>query len=334
MNTYGDISPRTAAFAAAKMLDRATPMLCMARFGQQQPIPRNKTNVVKFRRYNAFAPSTVPLVEGVTPSPDAISSTDVTATLAQYGRRTQVTDVIQDTHEDPVLSEYSEVMGEVAGQTQELVIFNAIKAGTNVLYPGSATSRATVASAVTSSVLARAIRQLKRQNAMNITRMLQGTDKIGTVPVRPGYIGFCHPDVQQDLEAITTGYTPVANYGTYQPLADNEIGSFKEIRFLTSTLYAPFLAAGASGSSLLTNGGTGTGNADVYPIIIVGNNAYATVSLAGAEAVTPIVLNPKPSDSDPLAQRGHVGFKMYSTSCILNDAWMVRVEVGVTQAPA
>jgi N4-gp56 family major capsid protein len=328
-NTYGDITPRTAAYAAATMLARALPFLCMAKFGQQQPIPRNKTNTIKFRRYNAFTPSTTPLVEGVTPAPDAISATDVQATLAQYGRRTVITDVIQDTHEDPVLNEYSEIMGELAGQTQELVVFNAIKAGVNVLYSGG-TSRSGVNAALTTTVLNRAIRQLKRQNAKPITKMLAATDKVATQPIRPAFVAFCHPDVQQDLEALT-GYVPVANYGTMQPLGDNEIGAYKEIRFLTSTLYSPFLAAGASGSTLLTNGGTGTGNADVYPIVIVGKDAYATVSLAGATAVTPMVVNPKPSDSDPMAQRGHVSFKLYSTALILNDAWMVRVETGVNQ---
>lgn len=334
MNTYGDISPRTAAYAADKMLERAEPFLCMGRFGQQQPIPRNKTNTIKFRRYNAFAPSTTPLVEGVTPNPDIISSTDVTAVLQQYGRRTQITDFIADTHEDAVLNEYSEIMGEVAGQTQELIIFNAIRSGLNVLYSGSSNSlRTGVNSAITAASLNRAIRQLKRQNAKPITKMLGGTDKVGTVPIRPAFVAFVHPDLQQDLENIT-GYTPVANYGTFAPLGDNELGSFKDIRFMASTLYAPMLAAGsanASNTTLLTNGGSGTGAPDVYPVVIVGDNAYATVSLAGTQAVSPIVLNPKPSDSDPLAQRGHVGFKMYGTATILNDAWMVRIETGVSQ---
>ncbi|MBI5270705.1 MAG: N4-gp56 family major capsid protein [Burkholderiales bacterium] len=326
-NTYGDITPRTAAYAAATMLERALPFLCMAKFGQQQPIPKNKSLAVKFRRYNGFTPSTTALTEGVTPAADNISSTDVTATLAQYGRRTQITDVIADTHEDPVLNEYAEIMGELAGQTQELVVFNAIRGGTNVIYSGG-TSRATVNSAITTTALNRAIRQLKRQNAKAQTRMLAASDKVDTKPIRPSFIAFCHPDLQMDLEALA-GFIPVANYGTQQPLGDNELGSYKELRFMSSTLYAPWLQAGASGSTLLTNGASGTGNADVYPIIIVGRDSYATVSLAGAQAVTPIVVNPKPSDSDPLAQRGHVGFKMYSTAVILNDAWMVRIETGV-----
>jgi N4-gp56 family major capsid protein len=337
-SVYGDITPRTAAFAAAKMLERALPSMCMSRFGQQQPIPKNKTNVVKFRRYNGFAPSTTALVEGVTPAADLINATDVTATLAQYGRRVQISDVIADTHEDPVLSEYAEVMGEVAGQTMESVCYNVLKAGTNVNYTAGG-SRVATNSAVTTTMLNRAIRSLKRQNAKLVTRMLAGTDKVGTAPVRPGYIAFCHPDLQTDLESLTeTGgakaFKTPSEYGSYTPLMPNEMGSYRDIRFLSSTLYVPWLAAGTSNSgntTLLTNGGTGTGSPDVYPIIIVGMDAYATVSLAGANSVTPIVINPKPSDSDVLGQRGHVGFKMYSTACILNDAWMIRLEVGVTQ---
>lgn len=332
-NQYGDISPRTAAHAATTMLERAYPQLCMAKFGQQQPIPRNKTNTVRFRRYNAFAPNTVPLVEGITPSADNITATDVQATLAQYGRRTQITDVIMDTHEDPVLTEYAEVMGELAGQTMELVVFNAIRAGTNFVLSNGNT-RADVNTPLTGAggvtVLGRALRQLKRQNAKFISRMLAGSDKVGTSPVRPSFVAFCHPDLQNDLEGLPGWKTP-AEYGTYSVLGENEIGSWRDIRFLTSTLYTPFLAAGANTSTMLSNGVQGTSTpSDVYPVIIAGKDAYATVSLAGATAVTPIVVNPKPSDSDPLAQRGHVGFKMDGTSAILNDAWMVRVEAAVT----
>lgn len=324
-NTYGDISPRTAAYAAGVMLERALPMLCMAKFGQQQPIPRNKSLAIKFRRYNGFTPSSTALTEGVTPAADNISNTDVTATLAQYGRRTQVTDVIADTHEDPVLNEYAEVMGELAGQTMELIVFNAIKAGTNVKYANGG-ARNAVNTVVTATLLNSCIRQLKRQNAKLQSRMLSGSDKVGTTPVRPGFVAFCHPDLQQDLEAIPGFKTP-AEYGTYSVLADCELGSFKEIRFMASTMYTAFADAGGAKGLMFSSTGT---NADVYPIVITGKDAYATVSLAGATAISPIVLNPKPSDSDPLAQRGHVGFKMYGTSVILNDAWMVRAECAVT----
>lgn len=330
---YGDISPRTAAFAAAKLLARALPAMCMGRFGQQSPIPKNKSTSIKWRRYNGFAPSLIPLIEGVTPAPDMITSTDVEATLKQYGRRVQVSDVIQDTHEDPVLAEYADILGEVAGQTMELVIFDKLKAGTNVLYNASAGTRATVNAAVNSTILNRMIRQLKRQNTKPITRMLAASDKVGTTAVRPGYVVFCHPDLQNDLEGISGWKSPV-DYGTYSPLMPNEIGAYRELRFLTSTLFVPWYAAATgtgSGSTFMTGGSTGTGVPDVYPLIAVGQDAYATVSLAGSNAVMPIVVNAKPSDSDVLAQRAHVAFKMWAQAAILNDAWMVRGEVAATQ---
>jgi N4-gp56 family major capsid protein len=40
-----------------------------------------------------------------------------------------------------------------------------------------------------------------------------------------------------------------------------------------------------------------------------------------------MVVNPKPSDSDPLAQRGHVSWKGMQTAVVLNDAFMIRCEV-------
>lgn len=337
VNVYGDISPRTAAFAATQMLERALPQLCMAKFGQQVPIPKNKTQTIRLRRYNAWAPNTNPLVEGVTPNSEQMTATDVQATLQQYGRRTTLTDVIMDTHEDNVLAEYSQVMGELAGQTMEMICYSVLRAGTNVIRTGDL-ARNAVATAYNgttgASLLQRAIRQLKRQNAKMITSMLEGTDKVGTTPIRAGFVAFCHPDVQNDLETIS-GYKPVAEYSQIKPLGENELGAYREVRFMASTLYAPFLAAGSAtyASSLLSNGVAGTSggsqNADVYPIVIIGKDAWGTVSLAGNTAVTPMVVNPKPSDSDPLGQRGHIGFKFYATAVILNDAWMVRLEAGV-----
>lgn len=331
-NVYGDITPRTAAYAADRMLARAQPYLCMAKFGQLQSIPKGRTKVVKWRRYNAIALATTPLTEGVTPSSTTVTNTDVTATLAQYGDRVRLTDVILDTHEDPVLGEFSDILGEAAGQTKETLLYNVLKAGTNALFSNGA-DRGAVNTAISADVLRRAIRALKRQNARMITSMLAATDKVDTHPVPPCYVAFCHPDLERDLQAIS-GFIRVQNYGTWKPLGDNEIGSFENIRFLTSTLYTPFV--GATEGSATANGmitsthGAGGVRVDVYPTLIVGKDAYADVALAGAGAITPMVVNPSPSDSDPLAQRGHASYKFYHAAAILNDAWMIRVESGAT----
>lgn len=329
---YGDITPRTAAYAVDKMLERAQPQLNMARFAVVTSVPKGRTKVVKWRRYSRLAATTTPLTEGVTPTINNLTSTDVTATLAQYGQVIGLTDVILDTHEDPVLNEMSMSLGETAGQTQEAIIYSIIKAGTNVVY-STGSARTAVNAAISSTVARKAIRQLKQQDAKPITSMLNATDGVGTTPIPPCYICFCHPNIEMDLQNTSnfaSGYTRVQNYGTFRPISDAEIGSFENIRFVASTLYTPFAnaATGVALNSMLSTGGT---YADVYPSILVGKDAYATVNLAGTgNGLSPIVVNPKPSDSDPLGQRGYVGFKMYSTAAILNDAWMTRIEHAIT----
>lgn len=329
MTVYGDITPRTAAYAVDKMLDRAQPQLNMAKFAVLTTVPKGKTKVVKWRRYNRLAVSTTALVEGVTPSASNITHTDVTATLDQYGQRVMITDVIMDTHEDPVLNEFSEIMGETAGQTQEVIVYNTIKAGTNVQYTNGV-ARNTVNTPLNHTVMRRGIRALKNQDTKKLTSMLNASTGIGTQPIPACYVCFVHPNAEMDLQSTVNfpaGFIRVQNYGTWKPLCDAEIGSFEDIRFVSSTLYSPFANAG----SATLNGMLGGSAVDVYPAIIAGQNSYATVNLAGGgHGLTPIVVNPKPSDSDPMGQRGHVAFKMYAVSAILNDAWMVRIEHGVS----
>jgi hypothetical protein len=119
---YGDITPRTAAYVVKDLLKRAQPYMCIEKFGQAYPIPQNSTRTAKFRRYFLtgatgsagdgdaskafFTPlSTTPLLEGVTPAGLKLSFVDYTVQLAQYGDYIQITDVVEDTHEDPVLQE-------------------------------------------------------------------------------------------------------------------------------------------------------------------------------------------------------------------------------------
>ena len=326
---YGDITPRTAAYAVDKMLERAQPQLNMAKFATLTTVPKGKTKVCKWRRYNRIAASTTPLTEGVTPSGVNPTVTDLTATLAQYGQHVQITDVILDTHEDPVLTELSATLGQTAGETQEMIIYNVIKAGTQVQY-SNGSARNTLNTAINANTCRKAIRQLRNQDAKPVSQMLKASPGQGTQPIPKCYVAFVHPNVDMDLQNTSnfpSGFVRVQNYGTFAPLCDNELGSFENIRFVSSTLYSPLANAG----SATLNGMLGGTNVDVYQSIVTGADAYASVDLgAGSSGLTPFVVSPKHTDSDPYAQRGKVGFKMYSAAAILNDAWMTRIEHGVT----
>lgn len=322
--SYGDISPRTAAYAEKELLKRGLPYLVLEKFGQAKALPEHATKVIKFRRYNALPNTPTALTEGVTPAGQTLAVTDVTATLTQYGDKVTITDVILDTHEDPTLNESVALLGEQAAQVVEKMRFGVLKAGTNVLYANGA-NRAAVNTAITLSLQRRAVRALKRQNARFITSVVRSTPSYGTENVAPGFVALIHPDLEADVRGLT-GFVPAEKYGTMTPW-ENELGKCEDVRYLSSTIFEPFADAGGVKGSMLSTSGT---NADVYPVLYVGRDAYGIIALKGMFALTPMVVNPKPSDSDPLAQRGHVAWKAMQTCAILNDAWMVRAEVAAT----
>ena len=322
--SYGDISPRTAAYAEKELLKRGLPFLVLEKFGQAKTLPEASSKVIKFRRYSALPTVPTALTEGVTPTGQQLAVTDITATLTQYGDKVTISDVIMDTHEDPVLNEAVTLIGEQAAQMIEKMRFGVLKAGTNVLYANGA-ARNAVNTAISINLQRRAVRALKRQNARFITSVVRSTPAYGTENVAPGFVALIHPDLEADVRQLT-GFVPAEKYGSMTPW-ENELGKCEDCRYVSSTVFEPWADAGGAKGTMLSTTGT---SADVYPVLYVARDAYGIVALKGMFAVTPMVVNPKPSDSDPLAQRGHVGWKAMQTAVILNDLWMVRAEVAAT----
>lgn len=326
---YGDISPRTAAYAAKELLTRANPLLVIERFAQTKPLPANATKSMTFRRYTALALATTPLTEGVTPSGQKLSKVDVTVTTQQYGDFVELTDVIADTHEDNVLKENMTLCGEQAANTLETVRYGVIKAGTNYLL-ANGSARTDVNTAFTLNLQRKATNLLKRQNANRITSIVSASPKYSTEPVAPAFIGLCHVDVESTIRGLT-GFTPVEKYGEAMAALPGEIGKVEDVRYIATTVFEPWADGGGtkagSGTTMISTSGT---SADVYPVIILARDAYAVVPLKGKDSVVPMVLNPgTPRGGDQLGQRGSVGWKTWHAAVILNDAWMVRVECAV-----
>ena len=345
--TYGDISPRTAAFVVRDLLKRGMPWLILEKFGQAKPLPSKSTKTIQFRRYyldstwtstfgsdfnpyeyfkgTNFNPANKTLTEGVTPDATLLESSDYEATLVQYGDRVVITDVIMDTHEDPVMREAVDILGEQAAVLIEKTRYNVLKAGTNVFYSNSDAARTSVDVVFALNDQRKVTRFLKRQLGKPITSAVKSTPAFGTETIAPSFICIVHPDLEPDLRAISA-FVPAEKYGTMSPW-DGELGKIEDVRYLTSTIIEPFLGGGDSGGTNVLETG---GQADVYPMLFLARDAYGIVAFKGANALTPMVVNPKASDSDPLAQRGHVGWKGYSATIILNDFWMVRLEVAVS----
>lgn len=349
ITTYGDISPAVAAYSVVRMLKRAMPYLHLEKFGQTYTLPTNSTQTAKFRRYflmgatgsagpdngagtnGAGQPfyiplATTPLVEGVTPGGSLLTNQDYTVQLFQYGDFVTITDVIEDTHTDPILQQTTDILGEQAAVTVETLRFNVLVAGTNVWYANLVSTRAGIITAITLADQRRVTTGLNRQNARKITSVVSSNPDFNTTSVEAAYMAVCHPDLESDIRNMT-GFVPVAKYGPHTSPFEGEIGSVEQVRYLTSTVIAPFLNAGGTTGAGTTFRSTGGSNNDVYPILVFGRDAYGIVPLKGKSSMTPMVVNPKPAAGDPLGQRGTVGWKLWTNTVILQDAFMARLEV-------
>lgn len=321
---FGDITPRVAAYSAKELLKRGLPYMVFEKFGQAKPMPSNSSKVMKFRRYSALALATTPLTEGVTPDGKKLVPQDVDATLTQYGDKITITDVVMDTHEDDVLNAAIEVLGEQAAQTIESIRYGVLKANVNPIYAGNVGSRNQVVTTWDIALQRRAVRALKKQNARPITSIVRSTPSFGTENVAPAFVCIVHPDMETAIRSYT-GFVPSEKYGSITPW-ENELGKVDDVRYVTTTIAAPIPDAGGAKGLMYSTSGT---LADVYPMIYLGKDAYGIVALKGQYAVTPMVVNPKPSDSDPLGQRGHVAWKSMQTTVILNNLWMVVAEAAI-----
>lgn len=343
ITTYGDISPAVAAWSVVTMLKRGLPYLHFEKFGQTYTLPTNSTTTAKFRRYFLsgatgsagtgtgayFTPvATTPLVEGVTPTGRKLANQDYTVTLNQYGDYVTITDVVADTHTDQVLSQATEILGESAALTKEILRFNVLKAGTNVFRGGAVAARNLIVTAPTLTDMRRVATGLNRQNARKISSVLASTPDFNTKSVEASFMVVCHPDLESDFRGMA-GWKPVADYGPHTTPFESEIGSIEQFRVMTSTVCAPYADLGGANAALRATTSAATA-IDVYPILVFGRDAYGIVPLKGKSSITPMVVNPKPASGDPLAQRGTVGYKFWDGTVILQQAFMAVLEVGAT----
>ena len=225
--------------------------------------------------------------------------------------------------------------GEQAAETIELIQYGVLKAGTNVIYANTVAGRANVASELTLKEQRLAVRTLLANRAKRITSILDGSPKYNTKPIEAAFVAVCHTDVISSVRNMP-GFVPVAEYGSRQPICQEEVGSVEDVRYIASPLFTAFADAGAAaGTDLLSTTGT---DADVYPVIFFAKEAFGAIALKGTKAfggaIKPMVRMPgKPDSNDPMGRSGSVAWKTWFTAKILNDSWMVRVEVAASANP-
>lgn len=326
-----------------EILAHAVPVECLGITGSNKKVPKNNGDTVVYRRWLPFGATSTnantqnrPVVtvsshitsEGVTPQADTLTPVDLQVTLQQYACLYAVTDKSVDMYEDDIPAEMKKQTGERVGLLREMIKYGVLKGGTNSYYSGG-TTRGTVNAVVTYNLLSKIARNLMSNHAKPITSILAPSANFNTAPVEAAFLVFCHTDCEHDIRQLPD-FKHVSEYGQRKPVHPMELGSQGRFRFIVSPELASYADAGALVAGLGLYSTTGT-NADVYPLIVVGEDAWADVALRGKESIDPTWLPPGNKDkNDPLGQRGYIGAKFYSAALGLNFGWFAVAEVAVT----
>lgn len=325
-----------------EILAHAVPVEVLGITGMQKTMPKNNGDNVVYRRWLPFGGTDNKWItganvasfaadhltaEGVTPSADTLQPTDVTVTLQQYSCLYAVTDKTVDLHEDNVPAEMKVQTGERMGLVREMVRYGALKGMTNLFYGGSGNSPSTVNGTISLNLLRKITRSLKANHAKMITSVLDASPKFNTAPVEASYLVFCSTDMEPAIRDLP-GFKHVAEYGSRKPVHEQEIGSCESFRFVLSPELAANINSGASvGSTGLYS--TGGSNIDIYPMLVVGQDAWGSLALRGSNSLDVTWIPPGQKDkNDPLGQRGYIGAKFYQAASMLNNGWGALAWVG------
>ena len=265
---------------------------------------------IKFTIFNDMAAVTSALSETEDVTPVAMSDSQVTVTLNEYGNATVTTAKLRASSFLPVDPVAANAVGYNAGLSIDTIARNVLQAGDNVIYatggaiaPSSRTTFNTD-DTLTAKDIRRAVAQLRGANVPTING---------------NYVGFIHPDVSYDLRGITdaSGWRDSYKYTNAMPLYNGEIGMFEGVRFMESAR-APLFADASNNSGA-------SGTIDVYGTLIMGAQALAKgISLGGEYGAQPSIVYG--NITDLLKRFRPVGWKHFVGYGVFRQAALRRIE--------
>ena len=215
---------------------------------------------VTFTIFNDLAEATTPLNEIVDVTAVAMSDSQVTVTLNEYGNAVATTAKLRGTSFLDVDTVAANVVGYNAGSSLDTIVSDVLKAGSNVAYGGGG------ATTPTSRTTVQVEDELEANDIRKATAELRGAN----VPTFNGlYMGFIHPDVSYDLRSETgaAAWRDPHVYVDTDMIYNGEIGAFEGVRFV-ETPRAPIFADAS-------NGAGAAGDIDVYATLVMGRQALA-----------------------------------------------------------
>lgn len=228
----------------------------------------------------AAATSTLNEVTDVTPT--ALSDSQVTVTLNEYGNAVVTTAKLRGTAFLDVDSAAANIIGYNAGDSMDQVVRDVLAGGTNVVYATGGSTTPTSRESISTDDI------LHADDVRKVVAQLRGAN---VATFEGSYMGFIHPDVSYDFRSNTdvAAWRTPANYVNPEGIYNGEIGKFESVRFIETPRAKKFANA--------SNGTSTTGTIDAYCTHVMGRQALAKAfSVTDGNGATPKIVRGNVTD--------------------------------------
>ena len=230
-----------------------------------------------------------------------------------------------------VLAQKTKALGEAKGDIYEAQVQSDLLAASEInrSFAGTeATSMVTCnqTSELTYADLRVMEQELKRLLVPRDTKIISGTDKVDTKVVGKAYYVYVGQELTPMLEDMQHNgvnvWVPVEAYAAGGPVADGEIGKIGRFRFIEVDNMQKYMGAGAAdGAATTTVADTtgyhatskagGTEAFDVFPVLFVGSDSFATVGFEGDSAKIKTAMPQADAHNDPFGKNGSMSISWY-----------------------
>ena len=301
------------------LLTQAKEKYVMFGMGDKKPLPMNSGNVIKWTRYSLLGPVNA-ATEGTAPTPTALSSVNVTATLTQFSGSTITTDVLQMVAIDSQIESAISQLAYQAANTLDTYARNTVIGLTGGV---SSTSLNVAGPGQSNNSLIRTIHSgnsnlsgLVAASNMDVNEIIGTTSylKILNAPTFGDgfYYGVMHPKVEKDIMQDATAVTSWAawNQGNTdigrEKMERGYIGNIAGVKFWRST------------NMWYHNSGTSAAGISAYYTPIFGPGAFGVVDIDGGVKT---YVTEGADSNNPAAQWATIAWKITTAARVLNPSF-------------
>jgi N4-gp56 family major capsid protein len=286
------------------ILRSAYPNMVHLKWASNAMLDEKNGSIYKWHRYDDLTDATTPLPEGVDPDAQAGGNVSLTSQVSWYGTYVKITDVVDMTNQDPVLTIYAEKLGRNEGKTFD-TLTRDILAATASQVNASSGLNGTTPTEITRTDVDTVVETLLDNDADFVAPAVPAGMGQGTLPVRAAFWGIIKSTIVMDLEACV-GFKHVSDYPSNGGVDDAEWGSVGNVRFVQSS------------NAKATSDAT-----PIYPIPIIGMDAYGDVKIGD----TKNVVKGFDTAGSPLNRYATSGWIAPWAARILNDLFIIQLRV-------